>query len=51
MKNITLYAMTTRYLGRWQKKNMTTEEMRMKARLASRDCWEILFDSSVPAQH
>ena len=30
--------MTMKFLGRWQMRNMETEETRMTAMLASRDC-------------
>ena len=30
--------MTMKFLGRWQMRNMETEETRMRAMLASRDC-------------
>ena len=30
--------MTMKFLGRWQRRNMETEETRMSAMLASRDC-------------
>ena len=30
--------MTMKFLGRWQRRNMETEETRMRAMLASRDC-------------
>ena len=34
-------------LGKWHKKNMTTVEMRMMARLQSRDCWVALRSRSL----
>ena len=36
-------------LGKWQRKNMTTVEMRMMARLQSRDCWVARLSRSLSA--
>ena len=41
------YLVTT--LGRWQRKNMTTVEIRIMARLQSRDCWRARWARSLSA--